>query len=80
MRLPRIAAVVAVYLLAASAGQAADVAILKSSDVPAWRPVLDGLRKVLHFLLLAFIFAALIVASSTRLPILPRASSFSRPA
>ena len=46
MRLPRIAAVVAVYLLAASAGQAADVAILKSSDVPAWRPVLDGLRKV----------------------------------
>lgn len=32
---------------------------------------LDGLRKVLHFLLLAFVFAVLIVASSTRLPILP---------
>lgn len=33
---------------------------------------LDGLRKVLHFLLLAAIFAVLVVASSTSLPILPR--------
>ncbi len=32
---------------------------------------LDGLRKVLHFVLLATIFAVLVVASSTSLPILP---------
>ena len=34
-----------VLLLAAPASWAADVAILKSSDVPAWRPALDGLRR-----------------------------------
>ena len=32
---------------------------------------LDGLRKVLHFVLLATLFAVLLVASSSSLPILP---------
>src|SRR5436190_17460150 len=31
---------------AARAGAAADVAIVKSSDVPAWRPTIDAVRRV----------------------------------
>ena len=32
-------------VLAASTAQAADVALLKSSDVPAWRPAIEALRR-----------------------------------
>jgi putative ABC transport system substrate-binding protein len=35
----------ALALLAPGAGRAADVAVLKSSDAPAWRPALDALRR-----------------------------------
>lgn len=35
----------AVALLASSAAWAAEVAVLKSSDAPAWRPTLDALRR-----------------------------------
>ena len=45
-RLRRLGAAAALMLLACSPGAgAADVAVLKSSDVPAWRPALDALRR-----------------------------------
>src|SRR3972149_4546527 len=36
---------------------------------------LDGLRKVLHLVLLLFIFGALLAASQTMLPIIPRSAA-----
>ncbi len=43
-RLRRPAGVLALMLLAVPGVRAADVAVLKSSDVPAWRPAIDALR------------------------------------
>jgi putative ABC transport system substrate-binding protein len=43
---PRTAAAVAFLCLVAAAAPAADVALLKSSDVPAWLPAVDALRRV----------------------------------
>jgi putative ABC transport system substrate-binding protein len=43
---PRTAAAVALSCLVAAAAPAADVALLKSSDVPAWAPAVDALKRV----------------------------------
>jgi putative ABC transport system substrate-binding protein len=43
---PRTGAAVALLCLVSAAASAADVALLKSSDVPAWLPALDALRRV----------------------------------
>lgn len=43
---PRTAAAVALSCLVAAAAPAADVALLKSSDVPAWQPAVDALKRV----------------------------------
>ena len=43
---PRTGAAVALLCLVAAAAPAADVALLKSSDVPAWLPAVDALRRV----------------------------------
>ncbi len=43
---PRTGAVVALSCLVSVAASAADVALLKSSDVPAWLPAVDALRRV----------------------------------
>ncbi len=43
---PRTGAAVALSCLVAAAAPAADVALLKSSDVPAWLPAVDALRRV----------------------------------
>jgi putative tryptophan/tyrosine transport system substrate-binding protein len=45
MRVFRFGAAIATTMLLTSTVQAADVAILKSGDVPAWRPAIDALRR-----------------------------------